>query len=234
MKIGGLQRFSLLDYPKEMSAIVFTQGCNFRCPYCHNPRLVLAELFEEPISEAEVLSFLKERVGRLSAVVITGGEPTLHDDLPDFIHKIKELGFKIKLDTNGSRPEMLKRLIERRLIDYFAMDIKAPLEDYHTICRTEIDPELILRSMELIRESKVDYEFRSTVMPEILGDTGLVGMRALLKPGDRYYLQPCAYTTTLDDLEPISFNVQNWESSRQYQELKSWANEMHIALSLRG
>ncbi len=234
MIIGGLQRFSLLDYPKEMSAIVFTQGCNFRCPYCHNPELVLPSKYAEPISEKDVFSFLKSRIGKLSAVVVTGGEPTLQDGLCDFLKQVKELGFKIKLDTNGSRPEVLAKLIHAGLIDYFAMDIKAPLNNYHTMCNADINPSDILRSMELIRLSGVQYEFRTTVMPEILSSNALEEIRILLKAGDRYYLQPCSYSTTLDGIEPVDFGVQDWQNSVKYRDLHSWAEENRVLLELRG
>ncbi|HHV37362.1 MAG TPA: anaerobic ribonucleoside-triphosphate reductase activating protein [Candidatus Cloacimonetes bacterium] len=234
MIVGGLQRFSLLDYPKEMSAIVFTQGCNFRCPYCHNPELVLPSQYREPIPEEEVLRFLKSRIGKLSAVVITGGEPTLQEGLCDFLRKVKELGFKIKLDTNGSRPEVLAKLIQARLIDYFAMDLKAPLNNYPAMCNAELNPSDILRSMELIRLSGVEYEFRTTVMPEILSSNSLEEIRSLLKAGDKYYLQPCSYSTTLDGLEPVEFGVQDWHKSGKYQDLHIWAEENRVSLELRG
>lgn len=234
MIIGGLQRFSLLDYPKEMSAIVFTQGCNFRCPYCHNPELVLPSKYSKPISEKEVFSFLKSRIGKLSAVVITGGEPTLQEGLCDFIKQVKELGFKVKLDTNGSRPEVLAKLIQIGLIDYFAMDLKASLKNYQTMCNTDISPSDILRSMELIRLSGAQYEFRTTVMPEILSSNVLEEIRSLLKAGDRYYLQPCSYSTTLDGLQPVDFGVQDWQNSVKYQDLHNWAEKNQVLLELRG
>ncbi|MGC9053845.1 MAG: anaerobic ribonucleoside-triphosphate reductase activating protein, partial [Candidatus Hydrogenedens sp.] len=126
MKIGGFQPFSLSDFPNCVSAIVFTQGCNFRCPFCHNPSLVLPELFLPPIPEEALIAFLNERKGKLDGVVITGGEPTIQSDLMKFVSEIKGLGYKVKLDTNGSNPEILKELIENNLLDYVAMDVKAP------------------------------------------------------------------------------------------------------------
>jgi len=166
MKIGGFQRFSLIDYPAKISAIIFTQGCNFRCPYCHNPELVDPKLFTSAIDEDLILSFLRKRVGKLDGVVITGGEPLLQHDLIEFIKKVKEMGYLIKLDTNGSYPEKLERLLD--LIDYIAMDIKAPLEKYHDVVRTDVCTEKIMESITIILNGDIDYEFRTTVVKAFL------------------------------------------------------------------
>ena len=163
MLIGGFQKCSLIDYPDKISAIVFTLGCNLRCFYCHNPELVYPELFEKPIPEEEIFSFLTKRTGKLDAVTITGGEPTLQEDLLDFILKIKKLDFLVKLDSNGSNPDILENVISSKAIDYIAMDVKAPLGKYQGITNSNIDPERIKRSIELIMGSKIDYEFRTTV-----------------------------------------------------------------------
>ncbi|HPO83020.1 MAG TPA: anaerobic ribonucleoside-triphosphate reductase activating protein, partial [bacterium] len=125
MLIGGLHKLSLIDYPGKLSAVVFTRGCNFRCPYCHNPELI-EDNGGDIIDEEEVFSFLDERKGKLDGVVMTGGEPTLQSDIAEFLEKVKRLGFFVKLDTNGSYPERIKELIDRKLLDYIAMDIKAP------------------------------------------------------------------------------------------------------------
>ena len=122
MNIGGIEKFSLIDYPGKISAIVFTQGCNFRCGYCHNPELVFPSLFRSSISEENVFSFLKKRIGKIQALVITGGEPTIQEDLIDFIKKVKQLGFLVKLDTNGSNPKVIKEIIKAKLVDYIAME----------------------------------------------------------------------------------------------------------------
>ena len=127
MKIGGLQKVSLIDYPGLICATIFLQGCNFRCSYCHNPELVNPQLFSPGLEEKEVLDFLKTRRGTLDGVTITGGEPTIQDDLASFIKKIKKLGFVIKLDTNGSQPQIIKALLDEKLLDFVAMDIKGPL-----------------------------------------------------------------------------------------------------------
>ena len=133
MEIHGLQKTTLLDYPGHVAAVVFTQGCNFRCRYCHNPELVYPHLLQESMPKEDVLSFLRKRKGTLEGVVITGGEPTMHLGLMDFMAEIKALGYKIKLDPNGTKPEVLQEAIERQLVDFVAMDLKAPLEKYSLI-----------------------------------------------------------------------------------------------------
>ncbi|NWF53079.1 MAG: anaerobic ribonucleoside-triphosphate reductase activating protein [Nitrospirae bacterium] len=171
MRIGGFQRFSLIDYPEKISAIIFTQGCNFRCPYCHNPELVYPEFFNEPIAEEEVFSFLKKRMDLIDGVVITGGEPLLQSGLKDFLMHIKQMGYSIKLDTNGSLPQKLKELLKNGLLDYIAMDYKGPLGTYRKIVRVEINPADIRRSLELVIRSGIQYEMRTTVFNGLsLGD----------------------------------------------------------------
>lgn len=234
MKIGGLQKFSLLDYPKELSAIVFTQGCNFRCPYCHNPELVLPNLYGEPLSNEEVLRFLYRRRQKLTAVVVTGGEPTLQEDLLIFLKILKAMHYKVKLDTNGSRPETLKELIEEEVVDYFAMDLKASLDEYPRMCRCDISKDAIEKSMELIRYSGVPYEFRTTVAQELLFEGDLFKIRRMLKPNDRYYLQNCNYTTTLDDLQVLNLPRFNFSANTEYLALKDWAKENNVDIALRG
>ena len=169
MKIGGLQKLTIIDYPGKIAATVFTVGCNFSCPFCHNPELVDSlKIKKQPlISDEDIFDFLKRRQGILEGICITGGEPVLHQDLPKFIKKIKDLGFSVKLDTNGSNPEILKKLIREKLVDYFAMDIKGSLEKYQQIIRKKIDLEKIKKSVELIKDSGVDYEFRTTIVPGI-------------------------------------------------------------------
>ncbi|HEC96726.1 MAG TPA: anaerobic ribonucleoside-triphosphate reductase activating protein [Nitrospirae bacterium] len=174
MTIGGLQKVSLIDYPGKISAIVFMQGCNFRCAYCYNQELVYPHLFKEPIPENEVLSFLDNRKGLLDGVVVTGGEPLLQSDLEDFLREVKAMGYQIKLDTNGSMPDRLEGLIREGLVDYMAMDYKAPISRYPVVTGVESDKERIPRSIEVITGSGLSYEMRTTVF------SGL-GMRDLLE-----------------------------------------------------
>jgi pyruvate formate lyase activating enzyme len=163
VRIGGLQKHSLIDFPGRLSAVVFTQGCNFRCPYCHNPELVYPEMYGPLIEEEKVLSLLWKRRRFLDGVVITGGEPLLQPDIESFIERIKEMGYLIKLDTNGSLPERLYQLLRHGLVDYVAMDYKAPSRAYSRVASVEIDTEKIKRSIEYITSSGVDYEIRTTL-----------------------------------------------------------------------
>ena len=165
IRIGGLQKFSLIDYPGLISAVIFTQGCNFRCPYCHNPELVLPERINDPVDPEAVLKFLQSRQGKIDGVTVTGGEPTLQPDLISFMRRIRQLGFKIKLDTNGSRPDVLGKILDAGLADCIAMDIKAPLKDYPVVTGVRIEPDVIRHSIALIRQSGIAHQFRTTVAP---------------------------------------------------------------------
>lgn len=207
MIIGGLQKFSLLDYPGLVSAIVFTQGCNFRCRFCYNPMLICQEsgtknkkkqekkseekkkTHSHLIDEDEFFAFLEHRIGKIDAVVISGGEPTLHADLPDFIKKIRKKGFKIKLDTNGSNPEMLGKLINENLLDYIAMDIKNAPDSYDKITNINTNLNNILKSVKLIMTSAVPYEFRTTLVPGLVGEEDIENMGEMIADADKWYLQ---------------------------------------------
>jgi pyruvate formate lyase activating enzyme len=164
MKIAGLVKSSLIDYPEKVAAVVFTQGCNFRCGFCHNPDLLSPEQSTPGLTQAEIMRFLQTRIGKLDGVVITGGEPLIQPDIMEFISDIRELGFLIKLDTNGSNPRLLSQLIEKNLVDYIAMDIKGPLAKYGEIC-AYVNTKFIQESIKIIKNSKLKYEFRTTVLP---------------------------------------------------------------------
>lgn len=189
MRLGGLLKFSLIDYPGKISAVVFTQGCNYRCPFCHNPELVLPDLFSVPLPTEEVLSFLEKRRGQLQGVVITGGEPTLHEDLADFMRIVKEKGFLLKLDTNGSRPDVLRAVIEQKLVDYIAMDIKSSLLSYEHAVGVKVDIDAITASVKIIKASGVQHEFRTTALKDIVSDTDMIQIAALIGPGETYNLR---------------------------------------------
>lgn len=191
MIIGGLQKTSLLDFPEKIAAIVFTVGCNFRCGYCHNPELITGGAKIE-----EVFEFLKTRQGKLDGVVITGGEPCLQKDLPEFIKQVKELGFAVKLDTNGSFPEMLEKVLPD--LDYVAMDIKAPLEKYSQIVNVDVDTSKILKSIEILKNGGVDYEFRTTVVKSQLSFEDFEKIGQLIQGAPRYYLQKFVASKILD------------------------------------
>ncbi|MGB9683237.1 MAG: anaerobic ribonucleoside-triphosphate reductase activating protein [bacterium] len=198
MVIGGLQKFSLIDYPKKVSAVVFTFGCNFRCHYCHNPELVEPTLLNGILDEEFILDFLKTRINKLDGVTVTGGEPTLHRDLPKFLSKIKELGFLVKLDTNGSIPEMLKELIKDNLLDYIAMDIKAPKEKYRDIIDADLDLAKIGESINLIMSSRIDYEFRTTVVRSLLLPEDILSIAKMIEGSRLFVIQRFISTKTLD------------------------------------
>lgn len=199
MKIGGLQKLSLIDYPGKICAIVFTQGCNFRCPYCHNPELVDPRRYGPVFPEAQVISFLEKRKGKLEALSITGGEPTLQPDLEKFIKTVKELGFLVKLDTNGSRPDVIERLASSRLVDFWAMDVKGPLHKYGAIAGVPVDVEKIKRSISLIIASGVEHEFRTTVVRSMLDREDLLEIAQLVKGADSFALQGFVPVKTLDE-----------------------------------
>jgi pyruvate formate lyase activating enzyme len=200
MEIGGLQKLTLIDYPKKLACTVFTTGCNFRCPFCYASELVLPEKIKNQpkISQADFFYFLKERMGLVEGVVICGGEPTIHEDLPNFIEKIKKMNYSVKLDTNGSNPAVLKNLIENNLIDYVAMDIKGPKERYQKLVIRKIDVVNVERSVQILKESKINFEFRTTVVPELLDKKDITQLSRWIGPGGKYYLQNFRPEKTVD------------------------------------
>jgi len=196
MKIGGLQKLTLIDYPGKIACTVFLVGCNYRCPWCHNPELVLPEEIEKSpkIPEKDFFNFLKLRKNLLEGVVICGGEPTINKDLPEFCQKIKKLGYLVKLDTNGSNPKILKDLIDKKLVDYVAMDIKAPKEKYmEAIGLKKSSSNRLLKNIkeniDILKEGKIDYEFKTTMIPGLLGREDIVKIVKWIGPAKRYYLQ---------------------------------------------
>ncbi|MFH0929852.1 MAG: anaerobic ribonucleoside-triphosphate reductase activating protein [Candidatus Moraniibacteriota bacterium] len=191
MILGGLQKLTLIDYPGHIAATVFTVGCNFRCPFCHNPELVISN-FQFPISnilEKDFFEFLESRKGKLEGICITGGEPTIQPDLIEFVRKIKELGYKVKLDTNGTRPDVLRRLYNEKLLDFVAMDIKSDLDSYSKTTNGKVDLGRIKLSVDLIRNSGVDYEFRTTAVPGLHSESNFVKIGEWLKGSKKYVLQ---------------------------------------------
>lgn len=162
MKIGAFQKISLIDYPGKISSVIFAQGCNFRCWYCHNPQLVLTNLFEKPLREKIIFDYFEKRRRTIEGAVITGGEPTIHEDLSDFIKRIKRFGFSIKLDTNGSNPKILEKILKENLIDFVAMDIKASFKKYNIISGIKVELKAVLKSIELIKFFNINHMFRIT------------------------------------------------------------------------
>jgi len=207
MKIGGFQKTSLLDYPDRISAIVWVSGCNFRCPFCYNKNLALGttELFPED----EILSFLSKRKEQLEGVVISGGEPLLQDDIVDFIKKIKQHKFPVKIDTNGAFPEKLSELLEKQLVDYIAMDVKAPRRKYHQLAGVDVDISKIETSINLIKNKAPAYEFKTTFISDLLKKEDIVEIARWLEGADAYYLQQFKaisplMSSTLENAVPYS------------------------------
>jgi pyruvate formate lyase activating enzyme len=229
MKIGGLQKLTLVDYPGKVAATVFLIGCNFKCGFCHNPELVNPEKIktQPQISEKEFFDFLNEKKGLIEGVCITGGEPTIQPDLYDFIQKIKEKGFLVKLDTNGSMPEVLSKLVNEHLVDFIAMDIKTSIDvkvksqkskvkKYNIATGTKVNIDNIIRSVELIKNSGIDYEFRTTVVPGLVEKEDIERTGEWLRGAKKIVLQQFQNKKVLD---------KNFEKTQPYQDkiLKEFA-----------
>lgn len=203
MLIGGLQKLTLIDYPGKIAATVFCLGCSFRCPWCYNIELVLPEKIKTKVQipEKELLFFLKERKNLLEGICLSGGEPTIYEDLPEFINKIRDLGYAVKLDTNGSNPEMLGKLIDNKLVDYVAMDIKAPKEKYSELVGGKKNDRSLLenvqKSIDILNEGRVDYEFRTTIVPILLKKEDILEIARWIQPAKKYFLQNFQPTETI-------------------------------------
>jgi pyruvate formate lyase activating enzyme len=229
MVIGGLQKFSLQDFPGKIAAIVFCRGCNFRCPYCHNPELVDAERYAAMIPPGEVLDFLSKRGGQLQGVVVTGGEPTLQGDLPDFLASIRDLGFAIKLDTNGSSPGMLSEILGRDLADYVAMDIKAPISSYSRVAGVAVQTKDIVESIRLLKDSPVPHEFRTTYIDSLLSIDDMRELPVLLQGCGRFVLQSFRPAKTLD--EALLFHQSPTEA--RMKEIREMLEAAGLKVALR-
>lgn len=190
MNICGYQKTTLLDYPGHVAATIFTGGCNFCCPFCHNSDLVVNSTMSPCISQEEIFSFLKKRKNVLSGICITGGEPTLQTNLSEFIKKVRSLGYKIKLDTNGYRPDVISSLLEDNLLDYIAMDIKAGLSNYAKVSGIpNLDTSKIKESISIIENSGIDYEFRTTVVKELHNRQDFLEISEMLSSSSSYFIQ---------------------------------------------
>ena len=191
MTIGGLQKTTLIDFPGKLACTVFLSGCCFRCPWCYSSELVLPEKSGDlpMISEESFFSFLRRRKGFLEGVCVCGGEPTVNEGLPEFLEKIKKIGYLVKLDTNGSNPEMLEKAISEKLVDYVAMDIKAPKERYAEAAGAEVDIGKIQKSIDVLMRGETEYEFRSTVLPAFHAKKDILAMADWIKGADKYFLQ---------------------------------------------
>jgi len=229
MHIGGIERNTLLDYPGRVAATVFAAGCNLRCLFCQNSSLVEGSVQE--IREEDVLAFLGSRKGKLSGVCISGGEPTMQPDLPDFVRKLKDLGYKVKLDTNGTYPDMLEELAEEKLLDHVALDIKTDRSLYKRLCNVDIDLDSIERSVRMLIDGRFpDYEFRTTVVAEYYDLKVAENIGEWLSGARRYYLQNFVDTNT-------TFVGRGVLHGRTKEELESYADMLRKTIdevSLRG
>ncbi|MDI6826159.1 MAG: anaerobic ribonucleoside-triphosphate reductase activating protein [Candidatus Aenigmarchaeota archaeon] len=199
MMIKGFQKLSLIEYPGKIAAIVFVGKCDFGCHFCYNTDLIKNYDKVPDIPEKEITDFLAERKGLLDGISITGGEPTVHKDLPEFAKKIKDMGFLVMIETNGSNPEMIKELIDKKLVDYIAMDIKAPLEKYDEVAGVKVNKKKIQGSVDIIRNSSIDYEFRTTVIPKHFNEKDALAIGKWLKGSKRFFLQQFRPDKTLDE-----------------------------------
>ena len=212
--IAGLQKLTLLDFPGKEACTLFTRGCNFKCPFCHNASLVVRADEQKPYSNAEILAFLKKRAGVLDGVAITGGEPTLMPGLYDFIKEVKALGYAVKLDTNGTRPEVIRRLVEDKLVDYVAMDIKNhPAKYAYTVGLAEnYDLAPIIESKNYLMEGKVDFEFRTTVAKPFHTEEDFYLIGEWIKGDEKYFLQQFKDSGDIIGKEISSYNESEMEN----------------------
>ncbi len=200
MKIGGLIKFSMIDFPGKVSAILFTRGCNLRCSYCHNPELLEYNASQpDALTEEELDEFLEKRKNRLDGIVITGGEPTLQADLATFCAKLKKMGYLVKLDTNGTNPSVVENLLKQKLVDFIAMDIKAPFEKYDAVCQRPVDTEKIKQTMAIIKQYNIPHQYRTTYYKTILTDEDIVKIQTLVD--NKLVVQECLPVKQKDTLK---------------------------------
>ena len=217
MKFGGLQKLTLLDYPEHVACTLFTMGCNFRCPFCHNGSLVVGrDGAAEQLTEEDVMDFLTKRRNMLEGVCITGGEPLLQAGLTEFVKQVKDLGYKVKLDTNGSFPDKLIELVESGLIDYVAMDVKNSRDLYSRTAGCAVDLENVSRSIEFLKSGAVDYEFRTTVTGTFHTATSIEQTAEWLAGAKRWFLQQFVASSDLIDITVTGCDV---DTMRKYQEV---------------
>ncbi len=199
MDIRGIQKFSMIDFPGQLCSTVFVGGCNLRCPYCYNRELVLNPASLQPVAEAELLAFLDERTSFLDGLCISGGEPTLQENLVEFISSVKAMGLKIKLDTNGTKPDVIRELLREKLLDYIAVDIKAPPSRYPLLAGVDVDASAVLETIELLKGSSLEHEFRTTVVPGLLTTKDILNIAQMLTGCRRYVLQQFQLLTGVID-----------------------------------
>ena len=213
MKIGGIQNLSLIDYPGKISIVLFTQGCNFKCIYCHNPQLVYPELFGTPVCEDDIFSLIDQRKNKIEGIVISGGEPTIHRDLPEFLKKIKSFNLPVKLDTNGSNPGMLKEILDNNLVDFVAMDVKADLKKYNIVCGIEINIQSVLDSIKILNCSSISLQYRVTIINNFHQIDDLISIKKIT--GSALKIQGYRYN---DKIHNAILNTENEFNSKKINE----------------
>ncbi len=229
MKIGGLKKTSLIDFPGRLSCIVFVQGCNLRCPFCHNPELVLPEKFLPPLDAGEIMAFLEKRKKYLEGVVITGGEPCIEGEgLLSFAKTLKNIGYLVKIDTNGTFPDIIRKAIEQKVVDYLAMDVKGPAEKYELVSGVKTNMADIEESISLIKNSGVEYEFKTTVVKELLRIDDFEKIGGLIKDAKLHYLQRFIPSKVVD---PKSFSYHTY-SDEEFETIRrimlKYVRECHV------
>ncbi len=198
LNIKGFVPTSMVDWPGKITSVVFLPGCNFRCSFCHNPELISGYENIDNIKIEDIIDYLEKKKNWIDGVCITGGEPTLHSQLPEFINLLKNIGFQVKLDTNGTNPQMLCDLIEGNLLDYVAMDIKTYKDKYCKVINVDFDMDKIQKSIVFLKKGKVDYEFRTTVAPDLIGEEEMKKIGKWLSGARRYFIQQFRPINTLD------------------------------------
>lgn len=216
MIFGGLEKCTLIDYPGKVACMAYTIGCNFRCPYCHNPELV-DETVETQITEEEVLEFLRSRKKMLDGLVVTGGEPTMHSDLLCFIQKVKKIGYLVKLDSNGTNPSVLKEAISKKLVDYIAMDIKSTMSKYSQTVARPVDVAAIRESIQIIMSSGIEYEFRTTVVKALMAPEDFHEIGREIRGARVYFLQKFIPTKILNPQfkKKVTYNDEEFKSFQE-------------------
>lgn len=226
MEICEVEKSSFIDYPDKISTVIFVKGCNFRCPYCHNSHIL--ENSKKQIDQKELFKFLDKRKKFIDAVTITGGEPTLYSELYEFINELKDRGFFIKLDTNGTNPKMINKLLKDNLLDYIAMDIKAPLDRYSDVTKSLVDINKITESVNLIKKSSIDYEFRTTVCKELIDLDEILTIGNYIKGSKKYILQNFRDGDTVLDSKNQFHSFDLTELDRIKNELKDLFGECKV------
>jgi pyruvate formate lyase activating enzyme len=228
MQIKGFQETSFIDYPGKICSLVFLGNCNFRCPYCHNPDLIRKAEALPTIAEQNVLDFIEKKSKWIDAVCITGGEPSLDRSIIDLMVKLKKKGFLVKFDTNGTNPEILKEMIKRKLVDFIAMDIKNPLKKYEEIIKAKTDIKKIKQSIEIIKKSGIDYEFRTTILPKHHTEKEVLDIAKDLKSAKKYVLQNFKPGKCLDETYNKEKTFSHDELMRFKELVKGYFKEVEV------